>query len=636
MAPSWLCWALFLGMIAVPCALPTPGNCTQHPPLKKVTLQLRWFHQFQFAGYYAAKAQGYYEDVGLDVDIVQRDLEVNPVDAVLDGSAEFGVTNSEVLLHRLMGKPVVVLASIIQHSPLVLLTTKGNEIATPHDLRDKRVLMSTKTMDVELLGMLKNEDIPLNRINIIDRFSSKQDYFDPSIDALAAYITNEPYYLDRNGVSYNILYPSSYGIDFYGDSLFTTEEQVREHPRRTHAFLTASLKGWRYAMEHPEEIIDLILSEYETKKDRPHLVYEALAMERLMLPHLVEIGHMNPGRWEHIADVFKGLGVIDSTRRLDGFIYDPARADNALEHFLYVLGVVTLVLALGAIALALFNRRLQSQVQQRTRALSLKAEELEKANRRLTELDRVKSALLSSVSHEIRTPLTAVLGFVKLIGKEFHKSFSPLVGDDPLLQSKKERIDKNLNVISFEGERLKRLISDVLDLSKIESGKVDWRDQDIDLAELAYNSGAVVQEQFAQNPDTSLVMDIQDSLPTIHADPDRIVQVLINLLTNAGKFTAEGEVRLSITADGDGWVRLVVADTGIGVAEDDIEEIFNMFHQVRRGDTLKLGEQGAGLGLAICKEIVEHYGGTIALESVLGRGSRFIVSLPVVTGEAGS
>lgn len=627
-------WWRFSAMVFV-CLLCLLGLTTpvraDHAPLEKVSLQLRWFHQFQFAGYYAAKANGYYAEVGLDVEIIERDLKVNPVDAVLWGKADYGVTNSEVLLHRLKGKPVIALASIFQHSPLVLLTTKVGEISTVHDLLGKRVLMSTKTTDVELLGMLQKENVGLEELEIVDRFSRKEDYFDKSLDAIAAYITNQPYYLDSNDILYHVLYPSTYGIDFYGDGLFTSEEQIRSHPQRTAAFLEASLRGWEYAMAHQEEIIDLILAEYPTKKTRAHLEYEAAAMEKLILPELVQIGHMNPGRWEHIAEVFRNVGLVDSIQGMDGFLYEPSNYSGveSLEFFLY--GLILVIVALGMIGLFLgyFNRRLQTQVDARTEALSVKALELEEANSRLKELDRVKSALLSSVSHELRTPLTAVLGFVKLVEKEFDRTFAPLVGDDEHLEQRRIRISKNLKVISVEGERLTRLISDVLDLTRIESGKAIWRDQAIDPTELARNAVAVVQEQFAQNPATQLKMDVQDDLPLLHADPDRIVQVLINLLSNAAKFTPKGEVRLTVVRNDDGNIRMEVKDSGVGVPKSELEHVFNLFHQVRRGDTLKLNAQGAGLGLAICKEIVEHYNGSITLESEEGKGSVFTVLLPV-------
>ncbi len=619
---------LLLGIAAI---VQAPSPVSAGIRLDKVTLQLRWFHQFQFAGYYAAKAKGFYEEAGLDVTIVERDLKVDPVDAVLSGQADFGVTNSEMLLQRLEGKPVVALASIFQHSPLVLLTTRVGEYSTPHDLIGRRVLMSTMGTDVELLGMFQRENIAVDMLDLDDRFSRESDYYDNNIDAIAAYMTNQPYYLASKSIPYKVINPTTYGIDFYGDGLFSSENQIRMHPARTTAFIKASLKGWEYAMAHPQEIIDLILAEYKTKKSRAHLEYEAAAMERLILPELVQIGHMNPGRWQHIADVFRKVGITSSTRSLDGFVYDPTEhsGTESMVYFLYIMAAVTMAFAMVGGLLGYFNRRLQNKVELRTEALSEKARELEEVNLRLKELDRVKSALLSSVSHELRTPLTAVLGFVKLVDKEFDKTFAPLTQGDEYLEQRKIRISKNLKVISVEGQRLTRLITDVLDLSRIESGNTIWRDQDLDLTELARNAIAVVQEQFAQNPSTHLTMDVKEGLPRIFADPDRIIQVLINLLGNAAKFTPDGEVNLTVASNGDGWVKMIIKDSGIGIPEQEVDHIFNMFHQVRKGDTLKLNPQGAGLGLAICKEIAEHYDGSIVLESVEGEGSTFTVSLPV-------
>lgn len=626
-----LCRLLCLLLVPLCLAGLLPGVASaQSPRLDNVTLQLRWFHQFQFAGYYAAKAKGYYEEAGLNVRIVERDLRLNPVDEVLAGKADFGVTNSEILSHRLKGKPVVVLASIFQHSPLVLIVKDGSRVVTPHDLEGKRVLLSTKAPDVELLGMLLSERVPLSKVEIIDRFSTEGDYYDPSIDAVAAYMTNEPYYLQKLGVPFSVMYPATYGIDFYGDCLFTSQEQIERHPERVRRFREASLKGWTYAMSHPQEIIRLILSEYPTKKSYDHLVYEARQVRELMRPELVTVGHINPGRWKHMAEVFQEVGVAEGRASLDGFLYDPKQpVDGNMVYIHYWLGISAGAFALFALLMWLFNRKLQKEVALRTEDLSLKAAQLEKVNRQLTELDNVKSALLSSVSHELRTPLTAVLGFVKLIDKEFRKTFAPLVADSPELEKKHQRITKNLQVVSVEGERLTRLIGDVLDLSRIESGKEVWRDDTIDLGELARNAVAVVQEQFARKPDVRLVVDVPDTIPDLCADPDRLVQVLINLLNNAGKFTDKGEVRLALSISPAKELVITVSDTGVGVPASEVDDIFNMFHQVHRGDTLSTENRGAGLGLAICRGIVEHYGGTISLASQVGKGSTFTVVLPV-------
>lgn len=279
-------------------------------------------------------------------------------------------------------------------------------------------------------------------------------------------------------------------------------------------------------------------------------------------------------------------------------------------------------------ALRSINQQLDRLVEERTQELARKAHELEKANIRLKELDNMKTAFLSSVSHELRTPLTSIMGFAKITGKEFARHFLSWASQNPLLRRKGERIFENLEVIAFEGERLTRLINDVLDLSKIEAGRMDWRDTILDPATLVERAIKSVSWQFDQKPEVRLGAETANDAPPLYADPDRILQVLINLLNNAGKFTATGEVALRVEAMAGGWLRIQVRDTGEGVHPDDLEKIFDKFHQAVYDDTLRAKPEGTGLGLAISRQIVDHYGGRIYAESEPGVGSVFTVELP--------
>ncbi len=283
--------------------------------------------------------------------------------------------------------------------------------------------------------------------------------------------------------------------------------------------------------------------------------------------------------------------------------------------------------------LAQLNRDLEALVQERTAELEAKAQALEDANVRLRELDELKSSLLSSVSHELRTPLTSIMGFAKITGKSLIRllsTYNPSEThpDAERFEREYERILDNLDIIAREGERLTRLINDFLDLDKIESGLMHWRDADIDPSEAIQHGINAVRGQFEANSNVKLVVDV-GTLPFVHMDRDKLSQVVINLLNNAAKFTEEGEVRLRAVSENN-VVKLTVTDTGEGIAKEHHDRIFDKFHKLDNSDTLSGNKKGTGLGLSICKQIIEHYGGRIWVESEPENGSQFIVVLPIV------
>lgn len=335
-----------------------------------VRLQLRWHHQFQFAGYYAAIEQGYYRDAGLEVILIEGGGDKNTINEVINGHAEYGVTNSEVLLQRLNGKPIVAVAAIFQHSPLVFVTRKDTGISVPQDLADKLVKMSRASRDIELQAMLYGEGMSFDKLILLEDVATYDDYFDQNIDVLAAYITNQPYYLKEKNIPYTIISPSSYGIDFYGDCLFTTEQEAKKNPARVEAFRNATLKGWQYALANRSEIIDLLQKKYTSTKSRQHLEYEAEEIGKLILADLVEIGHMNPGRWAHIAKVFHQFGFIPDNYSLDNFIFSSQQEKLPQWFFpaLLIAGAIATLVSIGFVVLFFFNRRLQREIRIRNQA----------------------------------------------------------------------------------------------------------------------------------------------------------------------------------------------------------------------------------------------------------------------------
>ena len=186
----------------------------------------------------------------------------------------------------------------------LVLVPEGRRIVTSltvHDLAGKRAMLSPH--DQELLAYLKREGLGGGRLEQVPQSFDIADLVSGKVDAFSVYTTDQVWQLRRTGLAYTLLSPRAGGIDFYGDTLFTTEQRARGDAARTRAFRDASLRGWQYAMDHPEETADLILARYSRRLPREHLLFEAAEMRRLMQPDLIEIGHMNPGRWRHVAGV---------------------------------------------------------------------------------------------------------------------------------------------------------------------------------------------------------------------------------------------------------------------------------------------------------------------------------------------
>ncbi|MDD1625329.1 MAG: GGDEF domain-containing protein [Methylococcaceae bacterium] len=316
-------------------------------PLPVIDFQLRWHHQFQFAGYYAAVEQGYYREEGLDVRLHEAAPGRTPVEEVLAGRAQYGESNSELLYARLNGKPLVALAAIFQHSPSVLLARKDARVHSPHDLVGKKVMLLNAQTDADFHAMFLHEGIKPDAIDIEPSSLDIEDLLSGKVAAFDSYLTNEPYLLKQRGVDYTVISPSTYGIDFYSDILFTTEQEIKQHPERVEAFRRATLKGWRYAMGHSAEVIDLLITKYNVPKSRAHLQFEADAMRPLILPDLIEIGHMNPGRWQRMAESFTDVGMGNKNFSLEGFIYDP----NPPHEVAKLKKTITVISAIGGASL---------------------------------------------------------------------------------------------------------------------------------------------------------------------------------------------------------------------------------------------------------------------------------------------
>ncbi|WP_319581684.1 cache domain-containing protein [uncultured Pseudodesulfovibrio sp.] len=263
--------------------------------------------------------------------------------------------------------------------------------------------------------------------------------------------------------------------------------------------------------------------------------------------------------------------------------------------------------------------------------------ETEIAHRRKTEkeliaMDRAKSMFLASASHELRTPLTSIIGFLHLMEKQFRTRFLPVLGPLDPLGRQARQFEKNLNIVHIEADRLGRLVNDLLDLSKIEAGRMEWRDKTLSVDSVLHRAAEASRAPARDNPKVKLHVEPLSEPLAIKADEDKIHQVLINLLSNAFKNTESGSVTLSAVRVGSG-VRFSVCDTGRGISEHEQERIFDIFYQGSDENNRSTRVFGTGLGLSICRKIVSHYGNQLVVDSVLGKGSCFRFTIPVARDE---
>jgi two-component system, NarL family, sensor histidine kinase EvgS len=279
--------------------------------LEKVSLQLQWKYQFQFAGYLIAKEKGFYEEQGLDVDIKEWRPKLDMIQDVIDNKATFSIARSTSFVNEETLKQVQLLAATFQATPLVILTDKNSGIKTLDDFNGK-TLMSSGDMDTDasLISMFYSNGVDFKKLKIKQPSFNVEDLLNAKTDLMAAYISNEPYLLKKMGGEPVIFDPKNYGFDFYNDILITNTQMAMEKPLLVQKFLDASLKGWHYAFDHIEESAKIIFKKYNTQnKSLEALIYEGNTLKPLALNGVDELGSIKKEKLQKMYYVYKLLGL---------------------------------------------------------------------------------------------------------------------------------------------------------------------------------------------------------------------------------------------------------------------------------------------------------------------------------------
>ena len=347
-----------------------------------VVLQLRWQHQFQFAGYYVADWNGYYEAEGLDVSIRSAFTDsglVQATDEVLAGRAEFGIGASDILIAQDQSADLKLIASFFQKSPVEYYALAETPINSPLDFPSLNAARRPNDLlDIEYQVILQQEGMNphAGKFVTMERDFTIEDLTSGRFDLVPGYLGKIPYFAAKHNIPLQRINAYQYGIDFYGDSLFTSAALAKRNPELVERFRRASIKGWLYALEHPEEVAGKIAATYpnfeDTLIDEYHFnLQQAEQIQALMLYPHVEIGNMNPYRWEKMSNTLNALGITKTQVSISQLIFDYEQLQHQqFKQTSRHLGV--LLLSFFAVSIIFFilylnikNKRLRQEVDYR-------------------------------------------------------------------------------------------------------------------------------------------------------------------------------------------------------------------------------------------------------------------------------
>ena len=297
--------------------------------LEKVSLQLHWKYQFEFAGFIAAVEKGYYKDAGLNVTLKEYETGMNVEDTVIQGESEYGIYNSLSLLEYLRDKPLILVASYFKRAALVLVTSP--DIKSPKDLVGKKIMTSTKEdFILNFQPYFDKYGVSVDDVELVPNTYNIDAFAKGEVSALSAFISNELNKLDERGVAYNVLNPSDDNLFVLQLELITSKAEAQNHPERVKAFRDASLKGWKYALSHKEELADIIFKKYNSTVSKKAMLQEAEGVEKLILPYTYSIGSIDKNFLHKQFAMFKKYYKVGLDKKLDPFIFDTSVSKKKL------------------------------------------------------------------------------------------------------------------------------------------------------------------------------------------------------------------------------------------------------------------------------------------------------------------
>jgi signal transduction histidine kinase len=549
------------------------------------------------------------DSTAIQVTLLEAQEKEAPEDAVFNGKADFGVGTSDVVLLRAKGKPAVVLAPIFQHSPQAIIASQNSGIENIHNLVGKRIMIEQNAADI--VAYMGDEGVSPNRCIVYPHSFDIRQLLHGDVDAMTVYLTDELFALQQADFPYTVISPLSGGIDFYGDNLFTSEEVIGAKPELVEAFLSASLKGWKYALAHPEELVNLIYDKYSKRHSKQHLRFEAAQMQKYILPDVIEVGYNNRGRWEGIIETYRKMNFINTSMTSAGLLYaDYVKPKQSLPWRLIIIYTIALFVVGAFATFHYFSSRRLRRVMREREKVQIRLAEREK---QLEETNATKDKFFSIVAHDLRSPFAALVGLSTLMVEDVET-----LDREALIGYSNDLHGLIMNQYKF--------LENLLQWVQLQKDQMTFTPVDLDVHESVETVLSLLRPS-ANEKKIALVNAVPAGLH-IRGDGNMLHSVFQNLTRNAIKFSLlGGTVEITGKSDEKNFVFSII-DSGVGIRSEELNKVFRVDAVYSTRGTAN--EQGTGLGLVLCKEMIEKHGGTILVTSQIDKGTTFTFSIPRV------
>lgn len=562
--------------------------------LQDVVINLGWKHQFEFAGFYAAKELGYYKEEGINIAFFEKD---NHYSFPIADEFDYFVVSASGFLENIQRESYIVVTTIFQQSPLSLLIEKDGTIKTLKDLQGKKLAVGS-----EIRAMLSVAGLDLSKIELVNSLTGLECF--ENYDGITYYI-NDIFLGGRDTEKYKLFRPIEYGVNFYGECLLVSKKEFQNNPEQVEKIRRATIKGWQYAMENPKVIAEIIHNKYNNKLSVDQLVAEAeIVKNSLVLPELFEIGTSDKNKWVNMNNFLIKQGIVDHPLDVDNIIYEP-KTNKTGKYILWLKVILSaLLVVLGFVFLVQYhNIRLKQQVRKRTL-------ELANSNEKLEGFNDFKNRIIAIISHDARGPLNRLSGLLELYAN----------GD--LSDEESEPLFKKLGA---EVEDVRLLLDNLLLWSGklLNKGKLEITQDYLEVEEII---DKVTHLYSGKIKEKAIKIKKEICGDKLKGDENIVGIILRNLIVNAIKYAPHnGEVIIQCKKNLEGKALFSIRDNGMGMDERTKNKLFNTNTKSLEGSK---GEKGNGFGLFLCKGLIELYEGEIWVDSELGNGSNFYFSIP--------